>query len=244
MGAFTKRVLSADTRVGAHLVLMNIPAIRTMYVRIRPGLAARRVGRTTDLLIEGYPRSANTFALASLTVANPPEISIASHQHSPLTLLDAQRLGTPALVLLREPGSAAASFVQQSQGLTLDLALKYYTWFYKKVLSCRYEYVLATFEAVTGLEAGPIDTLNRRFGTAFRFANTPELLAAANDMVVRLDRLQNRGTFNPFTVALPSSRRKPISSILGDLSPKQASLLDDARRQYLRALGDPRCTTQ
>ncbi|MEW6059376.1 MAG: hypothetical protein AB1551_04425, partial [Actinomycetota bacterium] len=64
------------------------------------------LGPSTDLVIEGYPRSANTLAVSAISAAQPGPIRIAHHLHAPGHVIAAIRRGVPVLVLVREPEEA------------------------------------------------------------------------------------------------------------------------------------------
>ena len=57
----------------------------------------------TDVVIEGFPRSGNTAVFAAFSVAQPSEIRIAHHTHTPANAIAGVRRGLPVLVLIRAP---------------------------------------------------------------------------------------------------------------------------------------------
>ena len=86
----------------------------------------RVVERGDPVCIEGYPRSANTFACDAFVLAQgkslanvPTEgypIPMGNHFHSPAQFHLAKKYGVPALLVLREPMDAALSWVVFSDG--------------------------------------------------------------------------------------------------------------------------------
>ena len=65
--------------------------------RLRDGFVDRLVTDETDLCVEGFPRSANSFAVGAVDYAQPEPLSIAHHNHVPAPLLNAARRGLPAV---------------------------------------------------------------------------------------------------------------------------------------------------
>jgi hypothetical protein len=56
------------------------------------------VSRTTEIVIEGYPRSGNTFAVVAFRLAQGREIEIAHHLHAAAQIKRAARLDVPAFI--------------------------------------------------------------------------------------------------------------------------------------------------
>ena len=91
--------------------------------------------RDTDLCIEGFPRSANTFCvdfLMYLCRSGDIELSIAHHTHSPANVHLATLLQKPCMVLIRDPVSAITSFTIYS-GVKVPFAAERYLNFYREV---------------------------------------------------------------------------------------------------------------
>lgn len=124
------------------------------------------IDRGTELVIEGFPRSASTFATVCFQMAQPRPISVAHHLHAPAQIVEATRRGTPVLVTVRHPRDAVVSCVIREPYVPLGWALDVYARFYRSlvgrdgVLFARFEQVTSNFPAVTG-------ELNERFGTQF-----------------------------------------------------------------------------
>lgn len=174
----------------------------TAYNRIMRGrfrgrdAAAWLVRPDSDLVIEGFPRCANSFALRAFRQAQGPEarLRIASHIHSPAQIALAARWNIPALVLIRPPEEAVVSLLaiaRQNNNLPpaafasphLERRMRYWTrryaQFYERVQPFRAHFVPAPFADVTRDFGAVIDRLNTRFGTAFeRFQHDPATTAA------------------------------------------------------------------
>jgi len=152
-----------------------------------PALAAARwrghgepLGRDTQLVIEGYPRSANTLAVAAISGAQPRPIRVAHHVHAPGHVIAAVRRGLPTLVLVREPEEAVVELVLLKPALTIGQTLRGYVRFYAPLLPHRHGFVVATTEEVAADLAAVVRRLNARFGTSFvEPAATDEAVEAA-----------------------------------------------------------------
>jgi hypothetical protein len=129
----------------------------------------------TDILIEGYPRSANSFAVAAFRLAQGREVAVAQHTHAPGHVLAALRMHVPSLVLVREPEEAVLEFVIARPSLTLRQALRGWVRFYATLLPYRRRFVVGSFAEVTTDFGAVIRSVNDRFGTAFKeFDHTEE----------------------------------------------------------------------
>ena len=133
-------------------------------------LARKDQGRVvtpeTQLVIEGFPRSANSFARVAFNRAQKGTVRIATGLHVPAQVVRAARWRIPTLVLIRRPKDAVLSFAIRDP-ISVKQALKYYLSFYETVEGYGDAYVLGTFEEVTGDFGLVIQRLNERFGTSF-----------------------------------------------------------------------------
>jgi hypothetical protein len=134
----------------------------------------------TDLVIEGFPRSGNTFAVAALVTSQPGSIVVAHHLHAPGHVIAAIRRGVPSLVLIREPDDAALEFVRIRPALSVAQAVRGYVRFYGPLVRYRTGFVVGTFEEVSSDLGSVIRRINERFGTSFlEFEHTEENMAEA-----------------------------------------------------------------
>lgn len=119
---------------------------------------------STKICIEGYPRSANTFAVRMFSSAN--EGHVAHHTHSERNIELALAYGIPVVVLLRDPLDAIASaWIYRKRGIDFETG----SWlsFHQYVAPRREAVVIARFEVVTELFNRVIRSVNRRFDTDF-----------------------------------------------------------------------------
>lgn len=57
----------------------------------------------TELVIEGFERSGNTFAVVAFETAQPRPVKTAHHLHAAAQVVSAVRMGVPTLLLIRPP---------------------------------------------------------------------------------------------------------------------------------------------
>jgi len=129
----------------------------------------RAVTPDTQLVIEGFPRSGNSFARRAFIMAqNDPQIKnhIAHHLHVPAQVVLAARWQIPTLVLIRRPKDAVLSLAIRDP-ISVDQALRYYVSFYETVEKYRDAYVLGLFDEVTEDFGEVIRRINDKFGTTF-----------------------------------------------------------------------------
>ncbi len=193
----------------------------------------------TELVIEGYPRSGNTFAVAAFLLAQDRPVALAHHLHAPAQVVQAVRWGIPALVLLRAPEDAALSWMIREPLLTARRALALYLSFYRGVQPYREGFVLARFEQVVQDFGVVIRRLNQKFGTRFRpFVPTEANLERVWRMVEAMDMADTgRARVTETTVARPSRLREQLKARCRPLlqQPQVRPLLAQAQALY-RAL--------
>lgn len=158
--------------------------------RHRPFMRKRIPSSRTDIVIEGFPRCANSFAVRAFRYANDPDekLWIATHLHSPAAVIVASRLAKPTLVLIRDPDKAvisqAALLVQrktlprfygtvgQLSEVECESMVRYWTrrygLYYRRLMPVKQQLVIGRFEEVTSNFSAIIDRFNSKFGTAYQ----------------------------------------------------------------------------
>jgi hypothetical protein len=166
------------TRVSEHPALY-LPFARRKY----PGPSPEVISRQTELVIDGYTRSATTFAVYAFQLSQHRPVRLAHHLHAPAQLIEAARSGVPALVLIREPKGAILSQLIREPDVAMRDALVAYARFYSCLLPYRDRFVVGDFEEVTHDFGSVVRRVNTRFGTSFvEFAHT--------------DLIEHRGTLS------------------------------------------------
>lgn len=167
---------------------------------------ARRNGKRgllaadTELVIEGFPRCANSFAEAAFRVAQPRPVKLAHHTHAPAHVIAGVRQGVPTLVLVREPDRAVASLiVRDSQNYRPEECFREYIGFYETVRPFADGFVAADFTQVTADFGAVIGAINARFATRFAaFVPTAENMERARALVDDL-AIERIGRLTPYS---------------------------------------------
>ena len=221
------------------------PAVFYPFYRLARKNPAQAVSRKTQLVIEGFPRSANTFAVRAFRQAQKGKVSIAHNLHVPGQVIRASRWGIPALVIIRDPRDAVLSFVVRD-GIPVDQALKHYVSFYETVAEYRDDFVLGTFKEVTGDYGTVIRRINDRFGTDYRLF--PHNERSVGQVFARMEK-GYRKRHAEETVEARISRPSPgrermkreVSHELDD--PRHRRLISTARAVYERLTKEDRAPT-
>jgi hypothetical protein len=205
-----------QTHAGKH------PAAFYSLYRLARRDRARVVTPDTDLVMEGFPRSANSFARVAFNRAQREKVRIANGLHVPAQVILAARWRIPTLVLIREPRDAVLSFAIRDP-IPVDQALRYYVSFYETVEGYRDAYVLGTFEEVTGDFGRVIERINDRFGTTFsRFRHNERNVEA---VLARVEK---------------NSRRKFGEDSWEDKASRPLARREDKKRELAQELENPR----
>jgi hypothetical protein len=125
------------------------------------------IGPRTELVIDGFTRSATTFAVYAFQLAQDTPVQLAHHLHAPAQLIRAARRGVPAVALIRKPEGAILSQLIQEPDVALPDALFAYARFYERLMPYRGSFVIGEFGQVTEDFGAVIRQVNERFGTDF-----------------------------------------------------------------------------
>jgi hypothetical protein len=224
-----------------HQFLTDSRVFRNGYLHARPALA-ELAPDNHDVVIEGYPRSANTYAVAAFGFANPTA-RISAHLHSWVSVEHASRLGLPTMVLIREPSDAAASLMVFRPGLTARAALRQYLTFYEHAASHADSVVMTAFEEAIADFGCSIRRLNSRFGTAFQpYAKSRDNEEAVRQAVEQLE-MNRAGRVSELTVARPSDERRRLSAQARELIAREERLIGRASDLYRQIILAPMSRT-
>jgi hypothetical protein len=204
-------------------------------LRTRKDLA-RAVTPDTQLVIEGFPRSGNSFARRAFILAGNEKERIAHHLHVPAQVVRAARWQIPTLVLIRRPRDAVLSLAIRDP-ISVDQALRYYISFYETVEKYRDAYVLGLFEEVTEDFGQVIKRVNDKFGTTFSlFRHDEENVSKVFAGMETHARQKYGETLWERKVQRPSAVRERMKHELEyDLeNPKRKKLIAEAEAVYNR----------
>ena len=212
------------------------PALFLPLMRRRPAHDGHVVDGESELMVEGFPRSGNTFAVAAFQLSQGRPMRIARHLHAAAHVREGIRRRLPVIVVCRDPADAAVSMVIRHPETTVRQALRQYITFHRPLLGNIDDVVVAPFESVTADFGRVIDDVNERFGTSFRaFEHSPanvERVFAEVEEMDRSDRTRRSGDPSD-TVGRPAEQRAARKE---EVAPQLSEERTSALLQQARAL--------
>ncbi len=118
-----------------------------------------------DLLVDGFPRSANTFATMAFRHSQGNSFKVLSHVHVPIYALVALRRRAPSVVLVRQPRETLLSWIICCWYLrrSIHFGLSSYIDYYKTLLPHLDRLFVADFDWITGDFPEVVRAANRHF---------------------------------------------------------------------------------
>jgi hypothetical protein len=154
------------------------PALYFRWLRLARDIDVDAMLVSADLILDGYPRSGNTYCSIVLNELYP-QASIVTHLHSIAILKASVRNSIPAIALIRDPEQAIPSSIAKriyGQGMSLSDALRIevdaYVSYYSYVSRNTNLLCVLRMEDVVRDPQVLIDSLVRRFGWAQPPCNT------------------------------------------------------------------------
>ncbi|MEX2451511.1 MAG: hypothetical protein WD407_11700 [Rhodospirillales bacterium] len=227
----------ADLPVHARLFVKRTPLLYRSAKRLT-GRGARDhlCDRTTDLCIEGYPSSGNSFSYAVLRLANE-RLRIAHHCHSVANLELALGYAIPAVCLIRDPENAITSRLARFGGDLRDAVLEYVD-FYDFTLRHLDRLTVVTFEEVTQHTGVFLDRVARESGLPFAVEDVEALKPRA---VAYLKQWTAKHG-DPEKISLPVASRE-LSKAEFREAVRSERHFPDARRLWERITGQAEATS-
>jgi hypothetical protein len=187
------------------------PTLFLPYASFASAHNQARVRRETEIVIEGFERSGNTFAVIAFSTAQTRQVEIAHHLHAAAQIIYAAKRHMPAIVLLRAPEDAILSFLLFHPAISASQAMKTWLRFYTPLLPFKERFVLARFETVVSDFGRVIRSVNGRFGTEFReFEHTDENVNACFEVMDQRERAKLGKFWVEETVPRPSTWREEM----------------------------------
>ena len=217
-------------RLGRHL-LWSHPSLYQPFGIIR----GRGNCKATDydVWIEGYPRSANTFAVKSFQAANPG-VKVRSHHHIPAFVIQSLRDDKPGMLMVRKPEDAVLSWVVFWKERVAN-CLDYYLDFHRALLPYLPRLFIAQFEEVTSQFDQVVIRFNQAFGTDYaplvHNADTVSRCFAEMEQ----EQIGRRGFVDEMRVPRPSPDRAELKTAARKFlreSPGLAGKLQTANELY------------
>ncbi len=202
-------ILVRRARYSARMQLSTRPALYLPIARWHyRGVEDRVVGPDTELVIDGFQRSANTFASIAFEISQPRRRSTVHHLHAASQIVAAARMHIPCILLVRDPVDAVISHLQRVPQITPRQALMNWSRFYERVLPYREQVVVACFHDVTTDYGAVLREVNERYGTSFAcFEHTEANVRSVFDLMEQRNR-QRYGMLREDMVPRPSRVRR------------------------------------
>jgi hypothetical protein len=186
----------------------------------------------TEFVIEGYPRSGNTFAVVAFQKAQSHDIPIAHHLHAAAQIIRGVEKDLPVPVLLRDPDDAVISLKIRHPDLDLKVSCLDYIAFYKAVLPRKDKVVIGLFEDVPSDYGKVIAELNKKFGTEYGIFQHDE---SAKDAVFEdIKGIQGDNSRKNLEISIPTTSKDALKAKVRREYEEQVpqALRDEARRLY------------
>lgn len=119
----------------------------------------------TQIVLDGFPRSGNSYLFALMAVTQSSELKMAHHLHSVAHIKESVRRRLPTVVIARDPREAVLSYLAFDSKVPLEDSLLDWISFYSQVLKLNTSaYVVAEFGEFIK-DANPlIHKINQVFG--------------------------------------------------------------------------------
>ena len=214
--------------------------VSRLYKPVAETWLPRAIDEETEIVLEGFERSGNTFALTAFAMAQDRPVVVAHHLHSASQIVEGVRRGLPVVLLIRNPDDAVLSVKIHSPAYSLAGIFRVYNRLYRNVEAYRDKIVVADFKAVTGNFGAVIRAVNEKFGTDFKeFDHSKDNVDTCFKLIEERWR-HSDGEVRELGVGRPSQDRKQLKAeLLPQLeAPELAKLRQEAFALYNRLVGD------
>ena len=148
---------------GAKNALGHEPAFLPLLLRLTPRGVSRQITDSTQLVIEGFPRSGNTFTTFAIGDACNHQITIASHVHQPSQIKNAIARGVPTVFVIRDPVFALASYLAWDQRFSASAVIREYCSYHRQLVPYADRFLICEFDEITSNISTVIERINRRY---------------------------------------------------------------------------------
>ncbi len=222
-----------DIRFRVRYSILESPRLSHYWLERRPHYADRFVSARSDLVIDGFPRSANSYAWHALRMTLGEDVRVSGHTHSVQSLARAVECGIPAIMIIRPPQDAVASLLQMRYAPRPHSALRHYIRFYELARPLVEGLCVATFQEVVSDFGAVLSRVNRQFSTSFPvYEKTPDNEARLNGRLEEAVRRRHAGRLEERAVSRPSSSRLSAEQVVAKWDDTCLRLLDTANATH------------
>jgi len=165
----------------------------------------------TDLCIEGYESSANSFVVNLFAFLTGDTLRLGHHKHVIANVKRALRYDVPTLILYRDPADCIPSMAIRFRPDLVEATLRY-VHFYQYILTVRRRLLLSSFEEVTTNVDRTIQKVTLFFGIDFGAYSAEEAERVAKERV--REWTHQYGTID--NISLPTEKRSLQKNLLRD----------------------------
>lgn len=205
----------------------NVPTFYNPISRILTG-KDYFANKKTDVVIDGFPRCANTYATFAFKCAQKDnDLIIGHHVHKISRFLIAKKYNIPAILLIRNPIDCISSLLIRQPLYDPRVLFKEYYYIYFNIYKINH-FVVADFNDVKNDYGNIIKNLNSKFNSNFNVYYKNELNEEKIKLIIQSqDDLKGKGNVNA-RIAYPNKERLRIAQDL------KATLLKDEYKEDLK----------
>jgi hypothetical protein len=168
------------------LMVGHEPMLLPLLLRLTPLGTSRQITEQTGLVVEGFPRSGNTYTTFALEDASRHLLEIASHVHQPSQIKAGLARGLPTVMVIREPSAALASYLVYGPQFTPAQVIREYCSYHRELAPYVERILICEFSEVTTNMASVIDRINHRYGMKIGpFDESPANVERIQNKIVR-----------------------------------------------------------
>lgn len=161
----------------------------------------------TELVIDGFQGSGNSFATVAFKSCQEHPVRLAHHLHAPAQIIKAVDQGVPVLVTLRDPSDAVVSLVSRWPYVGLGQGLRAYIRFYETLTPYLGGIVVSPFPMTTGPIDQVFEVINERFECSF------EVFRPIDENVARI---RSKTTLNSDAEAARRKKKSELRAAIAD----------------------------
>ncbi len=157
--------------------LLYQPYVLWDQMKIRKSVPVRErvVLSDTELVIDGFQGSANSFATVTFKKSQSHPVKLAHHMHSPVQVIQAVNRGIPILLTIRDPENTVLSLTSRWPYISVNSGLKSYIAFYAKLQPYLSNCIVSPFDLTIQRMDLVVEALNMKFGTNFELVDISRL---------------------------------------------------------------------
>lgn len=196
------------------------------------------INRRTDLLIDGFPRSANSRIEAYVSLLYP-SLRLAHHRHVSAQFRLATAWNKPAILLIRQPSEAIASLLFRNNSPEMAAhAIESWITLNRDVAALSGDILICSFATSIGNPARIAGELHRRFGRTSEVApgdaqiRDERIDAEIQRIAEKRNRTSKLNYGGHFSVDFWEQRKNSIDAIRADLEDQHGDRLKIAMELY------------